>query len=150
MKRAKASHFLDTDVTEFGTASVPPPTPQSSPAVDEYAAPTELHFASFSPRMQVVIFIEAEKRVYRLREPFVILLEELDDGTIFASHRVLPVHGYGASTSDALEAFDVMFDVQWRNVVERDDSALTANAKIAKAALKSVVVRVEDLDTCQR
>ena len=110
-----------------------------------YVSTTEIRFQPFHQRMQVVIQIEGDGRVYRLRGAFVIQLEYLDDDTIFASHKNLPVHGYGAGLDDAIEAFAAMFDVQWRSLVDADVSALTVHARNVRGRLQAVVESVEDL-----
>lgn len=143
-----ASAGLRDDVTEAGVHGSPEAGGVAAP--DECASTMEVRWAIFSPRMQVVIHIEWEGRNYRLRGPFAIQLEQLDAETVFASHKTLPVHGYGPTTRDALEAFAAMFDAQWQNVAAKADSALTPNAQTVKAQLKNLVDRVEGCDTCQR
>jgi hypothetical protein len=104
-----------------------------------------LIFQPFGPRMQVAMEIRAPKRVYRFNGAFVVSLEYLDDGgTIFASHRDLPVHGYGESLAEATEAFSTAFDLQYRTLVEQDDQNLSPYARELREKLRSAVAHVSE------
>lgn len=93
------------------------------------SAPRALIFQPFGPRMQVSVILRAGDRVYKLRGPLVINIEYLEDGTVFATHRDLPVHGYGETLNEALESFGAGFDLQYRSLVDEPDPAqLTPHA----------------------
>lgn len=100
------------------------------------------------PRMSFQVTLRSGPRVYRLRGAFAIKLEYLGDGTVFASHENLPVHGYGRSVDDALQSFSEMFDLQWRELVEIDEPEvrLTSGARRDRERLQSIVQNVEELE----
>ncbi|HEX4338511.1 MAG TPA: hypothetical protein VH062_21550 [Polyangiaceae bacterium] len=76
---------------------------------------------------------------------FVIDLAYLDDdGQVFASHRSLPVHGYGPDEGTALAAFCEAFDFQWRHLVEQPEESLTAGGKKRRQAMTAAVQSIED------
>ncbi len=104
-------------------------------------ASTKLFFLP-GPKMQVRTFIPAGERRYELCGAFVVDFEFLPDNTVFASHRSLPVHGYGESVERALDEFFAAFDMQWRNLIEVAESTLTPGALDSRAALRSVVASV--------
>lgn len=97
------------------------------------------------PRMQVRTQIVAGPRCYNLKGMFVVDLEYLDDdGQVFASHRSLPVHGYGSDQGEALEAFCEAFDFQWRQLVEAPEESLTAGGKKRASAMREAVQSVDE------
>lgn len=100
------------------------------------------------PRMQIQTRIFAGVRRYVLKDMFVIDLEysEEEDGQlqVFASHRILPVHGHGPGQPEALAAFCEAFDFQWRHLVEVPEDSLTDGGKRRRQAMRDAVERVED------
>jgi hypothetical protein len=92
--------------------------------------------------MQVQTRIVVDDRQYVLKDMFVIDLEYLEDEgqvQIFASHRTLPVHGYGADQREALQAFCKAFDFQWRHLVQVPEDSLTEGGKRRRDAMLAVV-----------
>jgi hypothetical protein len=95
--------------------------------------------------MQVRMQIAAGHRRYDLKGMFVIDLAYLEDeGEVFASHRSLPVHGYGKNEGMALAAFCEAFDFQWRHLVEVPDESLTEGGKRRRQAMQAAVQSVQD------
>jgi len=62
-----------------------------------------------------------------------LIVEELEDGSIFISHPRLPVHGYGENIDVAFDSYRRMYQLQWRNLVESDESTLTSHARKLRA-----------------
>jgi hypothetical protein len=91
------------------------------------------------PRMQLRWVIEAPERRYVLRDTFRIELTYLEDGTVFAKHRRLPVHGYGETQAEAISAFCEAFDHQWRHLVEAAPETLAAHAMTLRESLQAAV-----------
>lgn len=97
---------------------------------------------SGGPAWQLQTVICVGERRYQLAGIFAIDLEYDVDG-VFASHKRLPVSGFGETLDKALEAFCEAFDYQYRGLVEDDESSLTEDAKRHRQALKAVVVGVK-------
>lgn len=134
---------------DFTNADDGVPTSKKTGSGDSYApatpgATTRLIFPG--PRMQVRTQIVAGPRRYNLKGMFVIDLEYLDDeGQVFASHRTLPVHGYGGDQGDALEAFCEAFDVQWRHLVDVQEDTLTDGGRRRRQAMRDAVETVVEI-----
>lgn len=60
---------------------------------------------------------------------FAIDVEYLDDGTVYVSHRQLPVHGNGESLDDAIADFGATFDALWRRLKEAGPARMTPHAQ---------------------
>ena len=97
------------------------------------------------PRMRLTTSVQVPGRRYELRGMFVVQIDHLED-SVFATHRDLPVHGYGRDQKDALSAFCEMFDMQYRSLVEEDENNLTPGGIQRRQALRDVVARVIDDD----
>lgn len=106
---------------------------------------TELIFPG--PRMQYQMVIPAGSRRYHLKDWFVVNLNYLENGQVFADHSTLPIHGYGDNLTEALNAFCEAFDFQWRNLVEVPEDSLTPGGKRRRSALNEAVKDVVDLGT---
>lgn len=101
-------------------------------------------FAAFgAPRLSQHIAVVAAGRRYALRGPLSVSLEYLEDGTVFATHAQLPVHGYGKSFGEALDSFCAMFDSQYRDLVEAPVELLTEHARDEREKLQRIVAAVE-------
>lgn len=59
-----------------------------------------------------------------------ITLERLACGTVFATHSVVPVYGYGDTETEALDALVEMHEMQYRTI-----EALTAKAREVREQL---------------
>lgn len=100
------------------------------------------------PRMQMEHGIDVGSRRYVLNGFFVIELEHEGDGVdaaVYASHRSLPVSGFGRDAKEALQAFYDAFDHQYRHLVEVEPDSLTAWARQMREAMKRAVVRIEQV-----
>jgi hypothetical protein len=136
------NHLRDVTMAEDG-----PTTPSAREISESYAPatpgiPSRLIFPG--PRMQVRTQIQFNRRRYTLRDVFVIDLSYTEDGEVFASHRVLPVHGYGTDQRAALDAFCEAFDFQWRHLVEPSEDGLTEGGRRRRKAMQEVVQNVEE------
>lgn len=101
-------------------------------------------FAAFGgPRLSQQVVVASSRRLFRLAGPISVSLEYLDEGTVFASHAQLPVHGYGKTFAEALDGFCEMFDSQYRDLVEAPDAQLTPHARRERAKLEAIVAAVE-------
>lgn len=96
------------------------------------------------PKMQVRHEISVGDRRYRLQGMFVIDIEYLAEGGVFASHRSLPVDGYGGDQVAALAAFYEAFDFQWRHLVEVDEETLTEGGVRRRRAMEQAVASFEN------
>lgn len=95
-------------------------------------------------RMQVRTTIRCSEREYHLRGAFVISLDYIDAGQeVFASHRHLPVHGYGKSDSEAIASFLEAFDHQYRELVECGLDELTPGGQKRRRLIEDVVESVQ-------
>jgi len=113
-----------------------------APAVAEQ--PRQVIYKPFGPKMQVLVVIRQPERIYRLKGTLVIDLEQEEDG-VCASHRTLPVMGYGGSAAEAIADFAEMFDAQYRGLVEESDAEeLSAGGRQARRQLEALV---EDIST---
>lgn len=112
------------------------------PTVGPLHGATALYF--LGPKMQLRVFVETPTRRYALRGAFMVMLESLEDNVVFASNADLQVSGYGESAKEALEDFSRSFDLQYRELVEKDESALTAGGRDRRQALKDVVDSVTE------
>ena len=89
-------------------------------------------------------YVRVRERVYSLRGIFVIQVNYLEGGEVFASHRCLPVHGHGPSLELALRAFCQAFDFQWRNLVDVAEDQLTPGGIKRRRAMLESVEKVRD------
>lgn len=108
------------------------------------AGTSERMYIPFGPRMRVVIELRAPDgaRRYILKSSLIIRLSYQEDGTVFASHATLPVHGYGPSEADAVASFADSFDWQWRHIANATDAELTIPARAKRDAMRSFVEEV--------
>lgn len=137
-----------TDLSELTEAQGRPTPPEPRLRLVEGYSPANqepcLKLVFPGPRMQLQAVIVTPERSFLLKGMFVVQLSYLEDGTVFASHRELPVHGYGPNQKAALAAFSEMFDVQWRNLVEVAETALTAGGLRRRKALVDAVAAVAE------
>lgn len=82
--------------------------------------------------------------VHRLNGPFAVQVEYLQDGTVFASHRRLPIHGYGRTVATALLEFAGMFDALWRSLHDVPPEKLTHRAQRFREQLDSMVAKIDE------
>lgn len=99
----------------------------------------EVIYPHFGPRMQVIVVLRQPDRVYRLRGTLAISLRQEDGGVVCAYHRRLPVLGYGENPSEAISDFCEMFDVQYRGLVDCDQSDLSEGAQEARRTFEALV-----------
>jgi hypothetical protein len=141
--------FLDAVATEC--ADIPSiPRKRPTEPVASYVSADGEHSSTVIwgafPRLQVSTVLKAPARLYRLRGMFVVEVSNLEDGTVYAKHRSLPVYGYGQDVREALAAFAEAFDVQWRMLVEEDDDELlSGHARSLKNELRAAVSDASDL-----
>ncbi len=70
-----------------------------------------------SPKLRLSCIIDMPDRMYRLKSPFVFDLEDDGSGSVRASHRTLPIVAFGATAREAVEEFNLVFDMQYRALV---------------------------------
>lgn len=118
----------------------------AAPLIDVYeqASGTDVLAPDFrGPRLNVMSNLRAGERVYELRGSFIVRLT-VDDGVVSASHRDLPVFGYGSTAGEAFGMFAEYFDEQYRDLVEADEASLTEDALIVRRQLQRVVAAVHE------
>lgn len=87
--------------------------------------------------------IETDSRMYFLRGAFMLQLLE-EDGVSIARSDLLSLDGYGGSAKEAIDDFCESFDVQYRALVEAEESELSPGALAVRAAIRKVVDRIVD------
>ena len=114
------------------------------PAPGFQDASTLRMYTPFGPNLRVVIALPTAvgARRYVLKSHLTIRLSYQDDGTVFASHATLPVHGYGPSEEEALTSFADSFDWQWQHLTTANDDELTEPARVARDAMRAAVESV--------
>ncbi|GMV15497.1 MAG: hypothetical protein AMXMBFR56_37210 [Polyangiaceae bacterium] len=135
--------LCDATYAEGHTAGFPKTAHKETYAAASPGASTHLIFPG--PRMQVRTQIAVGERRYDLKDVFVIdleYMEEDDQVQVFASHRTLPVHGYGADQPEALRDFCEVFDFQWRHLVDVPEESLTPGGKRRRQAMLNAVEKV--------
>jgi len=95
--------------------------------------------------MSVASEITGHDHRFVLNAPLKIDVAYDEEGSVCTSHKVLPVSGYGASLKEALEDFDVMFEVQWEALVACDQANLAPSGLRARNAFLAVVKEAERL-----
>lgn len=137
------SYVDASDVQDGGVAPCPREPPH---AVAADGGDDDLVWVPFArgPRLSMYVAIDTPRRTYVLKGTFGVHLEYFEDGTVYAEHRRIPVHGDGRSVKEALTEFANMFDAQYRTLVEVDEAKLTAHAKGIRAQLLELVADVHD------
>src|SRR5260221_9658124 len=132
---------ISEEVTEAGDCETSASKPAGPPSyVPTLPIGSRLVFPG--PKMRVQTRIVWRDRHYALRGIFAIEFREVDGGIVLATHRQLPVHGHGSSQEEAIEAFCEAFDLQWRSLVEVDETSLTSGGRDRRRAMQAAAERV--------
>lgn len=107
------------------------------------STPASPQLVMSGPKMALASTMSVDSRTLIFTKPLRVELEYGEDGIVFATHRSLPASGYGRDWREALRAFERSLLMQWRMLVECDESELAPSALKRRQALERAVSKAE-------
>lgn len=139
------AHALDDDAfSNAYSEKEAVPRPRTRDEVEFFPASRSdsCELIRMGPKMSLSSEITVDQRTFVLARPLRVDVNYTASGEVFASHKTLPVSGYGRSLDEALAGFNRSFAVQWDMLVDCDESELAPSAIRARNSLKEAVSRI--------